>query len=69
MDLPSAIDDGENRFANQRLLSPTEAAMCLVLTSRFAIYRLVSSGTLPAIRLANEVRVDPMTTVRSWSRS
>ena len=61
MDLESAIGNGENRYANQRLLSPTEAAIYLGLTSRFAIYRLVSSGTLPAIRLANKAPVEPQT--------
>ena len=52
------VSDGETPFANRRLLSPVEAATYLGLTSRFAIYRLVSSGKLPAVRLANKVRID-----------
>jgi len=41
-----------------RLLSPEQAAAYLGLRSRFAVYRLVSSGQLPALRLANKLRVD-----------
>jgi excisionase family DNA binding protein len=52
------VSDGESRFANRRLLSPNEAATYLGLTSRFAIYRLVASGRLPAVRLANKIRLD-----------
>jgi excisionase family DNA binding protein len=52
------ISDSDTAFANRRLLSPTEAATYLGLTSRFAIYRLVSNGKLPAVRLANKVRID-----------
>jgi excisionase family DNA binding protein len=50
--------DGEIHLAGRRLLSPTEAAAYLGLQSRFAIYRLVASGTLPAVRLANKIRLD-----------
>jgi len=39
-------------------LSPTEAAAYLGLGSRFAIYRLVACGRLPAVRLANKIRLD-----------
>jgi excisionase family DNA binding protein len=53
------VSDSDTAFANRRLLSPTEAATYLGLTSRFAIYRLVSSGKLPAVRLANKVRIAP----------
>lgn len=49
---------GELSPAERRLLSPAQAAAYLGLRSRFAIYRLVSSGQLPAIRLANKLRVD-----------
>lgn len=62
--LGSSIRQGERVSSNEtqaevrRLLSPTEAAAYLGLGSRFAIYRLVSSGRLPAVRLANKVRLD-----------
>jgi excisionase family DNA binding protein len=52
------VSDVESRFANRRLLSPDEAATYLGLTSRFAIYRLVASGRLSAVRLANKIRLD-----------
>ena len=42
----------------RRLLSPEQAATYLGLRSRFAVYRLVSAGQLPALRLANKLRVD-----------
>jgi excisionase family DNA binding protein len=42
----------------QRLLSPEQAAAYLGLRSRFAVYRLVSRGQLPALRLANKLRLD-----------
>jgi excisionase family DNA binding protein len=42
----------------QRLLSPEQAAAYLGLRSRFAVYRLVASGQLPALRLANKLRLD-----------
>lgn len=42
----------------RRLLSPEQTAAYLGLRSRFAVYRLVSSGQLPALRLANKLRVD-----------
>jgi len=41
-----------------RLLAPEQAAAYLGLRSRFAVYRLVSSGQMPALRLANKLRVD-----------
>jgi len=50
--------DGETRFAGRRLLSPVEAAAYLGLQSRFAIYRLVANGFLPAVRVANKIRLD-----------
>ncbi len=52
------VAPNETRMQDRRLLSPTEAAVYLGLRSRFAIYRLVSSGRLPAVRLANKVRLD-----------
>jgi excisionase family DNA binding protein len=52
------VGDSEARPVGRRLLSPSEAAAYLGLTSRFAIYRLVASGALPAIRLANKLRLD-----------
>ena len=39
-------------------MSPEQTAVYLGLRSRFAVYRLVSSGQLPALRLANKLRVD-----------
>jgi excisionase family DNA binding protein len=39
-------------------MSPEQTAAYLGLRSRFAVYRLVSSGQLPALRLANKLRVD-----------
>ena len=50
--------DVEARLAGRRLLSPIEAAAYLGLPSRFAIYRLVASGFLPAVRLANKICLD-----------
>src|SRR5438128_84380 len=44
--------------SNARLLSPEAAAAYLGLGSRWAIYRLVSSGQLPAVRLAGKLRLD-----------
>ncbi len=52
------VPPNETQAEVRRLLSPTEAAAYLGLGSRFAIYRLVSSGRLPAVRLANKVRLD-----------
>src|SRR5438128_1527481 len=49
---------GELGLIERRLLSPEQAAAYLGLRSRFAVYRLVSSGQLPALRLANKLRVD-----------
>lgn len=43
---------------SRRLLSPGEAALYLGLRSRFAIYRLVASGQLQALRVANKLRLD-----------
>jgi excisionase family DNA binding protein len=43
---------------DRRLLSSKEAAAYLGLGSRFAIYRLVSRGQVPAVRLANKLRLD-----------
>jgi len=40
------------------LLSPEQAAAYLGLRSRFAVYRLVASGQIPALRLANKLRID-----------
>jgi excisionase family DNA binding protein len=42
----------------RRLLSADEVAVYLGLGSRFAVYRLISSGQLPALRLAGKIRVD-----------
>lgn len=42
----------------QRLLSVHEAAVYLGLGSRFAVYRLISSGQLPAVRLGSRIRLD-----------
>ena len=41
-----------------RLLSPDQAAAYLGLGSRWAIYRLVGHGELPAIHLAGKLRLD-----------
>lgn len=50
---------GELGMMERRLLSPEQAATYLGLRSRFAVYRLVSAGQLPAaLRLANKLRVD-----------
>lgn len=49
---------GEPSPVERRLLSPEQAAAYLGLRSRFAIYRLVARGQLPALRLANKLRVD-----------
>ena len=51
-------DANAEQLPARRLLSPTEAAAYLGLGSRFTIYRLVSSGALPAVRLANKIRLD-----------
>lgn len=58
MKIAEPRDDGEPRPLKQRLLSPEQAAAYLGLRSRFAIYRLVASGQLPALRLANKLRID-----------
>jgi excisionase family DNA binding protein len=42
----------------QRLLSPVQVAAYLGLRDRFAVYRLVASGRLPALRIGNKLRVD-----------
>ena len=59
----SAFDDtrgarSEGLSPGARLLSPSQAAAYLGLGSRFAIYRLVASGQLPVVRLANKLRID-----------
>jgi len=41
-----------------RLLSPDRAAAYLGLRSRWAIYRLVASGQLRAVKVAGKIRVD-----------
>lgn len=41
-----------------RLLSPEQAATYLGLGSRWAIYRLIDRGDLPAVRLAAKLRLD-----------
>jgi excisionase family DNA binding protein len=41
-----------------RLLCPRGAATYLGLGSRWAIYRLISTGQLPAIKLAGKLRID-----------
>lgn len=41
-----------------RLLSPVQAAQYLGLGSRWAVYRLVSEGQIPAIKLAGKLRID-----------
>ena len=55
---PNGPEPIEPRLVARRLLSPAQAAAYLGLPSRFAIYRLVSNGTLPAVRLANKIRLD-----------
>jgi len=42
----------------QRLLSSHEAAVYLGLGSRYAVYRLIASGQLPAVRLGSRIRLD-----------
>ena len=42
----------------QRLLSPAQAATYLGLGSRFAVYRLIATGELAALHLANKLRLD-----------
>lgn len=42
----------------RRLLSPDQAALYLGLGSRWAIYRLIAAGALPAVKLAGKVRLD-----------
>lgn len=41
-----------------RLLSPERAAAYLGLGSRWAIYRLIARGELPAVKLAGKLRLD-----------
>ena len=41
-----------------RLLAPDQAAVYLGLGSRWAIYRLVAAGALPAVKLAGKLRLD-----------
>jgi excisionase family DNA binding protein len=42
----------------RRLLSVDEVAVYLGLGSRFAVYRLISSGQLATVRLGRRIRVD-----------
>jgi excisionase family DNA binding protein len=42
----------------RRLLSVDEVAVYLGLGSRFAVYHLISSGQLAAVRLGRRIRVD-----------
>jgi helix-turn-helix protein len=42
----------------ERLLVPDAAARYLGLRSRWAIYRLVAAGALPAVRLAGKLLLD-----------
>jgi Helix-turn-helix domain len=49
---------GDLGLTERRLLSPEQVAAYLGLRSRFAVYRLVGSGQLAALRLANKLRVD-----------
>jgi len=42
----------------QRLLSSHEAAVYLGLGSRYAVYRLIASGQLPAVHLGGRIRLD-----------
>jgi hypothetical protein len=51
-------DRSELRLTERRLLSPEQAAAYRGLRSRFAVYRLVASRQLSALRLANKLRVD-----------
>lgn len=55
---PTPHDHEEPRSLEQRLLSPEQVAAYLGLRGRFAVYRLVASGQLPALRLANKLRID-----------
>jgi excisionase family DNA binding protein len=41
-----------------RLLNPDQAAVLLGLGSRWAVYRLVKSGEIPAVRIAGKLRLD-----------
>ena len=43
---------------DRRLLSVDEVAVYLGLGSRFAVYRLISSGQLATVRLGRRIRVD-----------
>jgi excisionase family DNA binding protein len=45
-------------MAKSRLLSPDDAAVYLGLGSRWAIYRLIAQGAVPALRLAGKLRLD-----------
>ena len=58
MKIAEPRDHREPPLLGRRLLSPEHAAIYLGLRSRFAVYRLVSSGQLPALRLANKLRID-----------
>jgi len=56
--LKTVESNDEPQLLGSRLLSPEQAAVYLGLRSRFAIYRLVASGQLRALRLANKLRLD-----------
>lgn len=48
----------ERSVSEARLLVPDAAARYLGLRSRWAVYRLVSAGALPAVRLAGKLLLD-----------
>lgn len=50
--------------ANKLLLRPTEAADVMGV-SRSKAYELISSGTIPSIRIGGSVRV-PLDALRAW---
>src|SRR5262245_37119485 len=52
------VPPDDSRSVGARLVSPSDAATYLGLGSRFAIYRLVASGQLRAVRIANKLRLD-----------
>ena len=56
--LSSQTGRGREPDIQPRLLSPDAAAAYLGLGSRWAIYRLISTGQLAAIKLASKVRID-----------
>ena len=61
MNLAGRVSDRRPELVEEngaRLLSPDAAAAYLGLGSRWAIYRLVSSGQVPAMKLAGKLRID-----------